>query len=121
MDIYIGHSTDFDFDNELYDLLRDTELIEQHNVVFPHADSDELFDSHTFFEEDCDLVIAEVSYASTGLGIELGWADESNIPIICVYKEGTNPSGAIYAIAEDSDIYSYTGREELVKIIEKQI
>lgn len=47
MDIYVAHSTNFNFE-QLYELLEDSQLSDEHNFVFPHKNSDELFDSHTF-------------------------------------------------------------------------
>jgi hypothetical protein len=36
-------------------------------------------------------VVAEMSYPSTGAGIEIGWADALNIPIIFIHNELYNP------------------------------
>jgi len=46
------------------------------------------------FYTNLDLFIAEVSYRATGLGIELGWASDDNIPIYCFYKKGTIPNSS---------------------------
>ncbi len=35
-----------------------------------------------------NIVIAYVGLNSLGVGIELGWADEWNIPLILLYEEG---------------------------------
>lgn len=72
MKIYVGHSSDIDFREELYEPLKSSRIAEEHKLVFPHEDSEELFDSKEFFRDECDLFIAEVSDSSTGLGIELG-------------------------------------------------
>jgi hypothetical protein len=67
MNIYIAHSRSYDFRNELYIPIRNSILNEKYNFVLPHENSDKLFDSKRFFELDCDILIAEVSYPSLGL------------------------------------------------------
>jgi len=57
--------------------------------VLPHETSDEPFNSKDYLKNEADLMIAEVSESATGLGIELGWADNYEVPIICVYRNGS--------------------------------
>jgi hypothetical protein len=46
--------------------------------------------------EEADLVIAECSFPSTGLGIELQVAENKNIPILLCFRDyGTNKSNPI--------------------------
>jgi len=52
-----------------------------------------------------DIIIAEVSYASTGQGIELGWAYIFNVPIICVYKEGCQYSRSLNKLTDKFIVY----------------
>lgn len=105
MKIYIGHSTSFDFKKELYEPLRNSELNKLHEITLPHENSDKQFNSKQYLKS-CDLMIAEVSFPSTGLGIELGWANLYNTPIVCIYKEGTKPSVAVYAVTDKTIGYS---------------
>lgn len=121
MKIYVGHSTNYDFGERLYDVLKEADLANEHTLVFPHEDSDELFDSKTFFKNGCDLVLAEVSNASTGLGIELGWADELGVPIICIHRESTNPSGALLAVTNEENIHAYKNGEHLLEILKQEL
>ncbi len=51
--------------------------------------------------EKYDLVIAEVSLPATGLGIELGWADYSNTPILCIYEKGSKFSSFLKFITNN--------------------
>ena len=118
MDIYIGHSSSIDFEKEIYRPLKESSLDEEHNLVLPHEDPGQ-FDSNKFFKEDCDLVIADVSRASTGLGIELGWADSLEVPVLCVYREGSNPSNSIKEVS--NRVKKYSDSEELVEIINQEI
>ena len=116
MRIYIAHSREFNFKNELYIPMRTDEELKKYEVILPHEISD--FSSNTRdFYKDVDLIIAECSYPSTGLGIELGWAFDDNIPIYCIYKKGIKVSGSIYAITQN--IFEYKDINEMLKIIEK--
>lgn len=118
MDIYIGHPSSIKFKKEIYRPLKKSSLDEEHNLVLPHEDPGQ-FDSNKFFKEDCDLVVADVSKASTGLGIELGWAESLELPILCVYKEGSNPSNSIKEVT--NRIKKYSDSEELIEIINQEI
>lgn len=81
MKVYVAHSTQFDFKKDLYSPLKEIENIE---FIFPH-ETDAWLNSKKTIKE-CDLVIAETTIKSTGLGIELGWANAFNIPIIILSK-----------------------------------
>jgi nucleoside 2-deoxyribosyltransferase len=93
MKIYLSHSSNYDYKNELYTPLKSSSII-QHQILFPH--DKENIDTHS---KDLiihsDLVIAEVSYPSTGQGIELGWANNNGTPIICIYKRGMKISSSL--------------------------
>ena len=116
MRIYIAHSREFNFKNELYIPIRTDEELKKYEVILPHEISD--FSSNTRdFYKDIDLLIAECSYPSTGLGIELGWAFDDNTPVYCIHKKGTKVSGSIYAITQN--IFEYKDIDEMLEIIEK--
>lgn len=100
MDIYVGHSNDIDFKNELYRPIRKAFFESKHNIVLPHENSLEPFNSRDYLES-CDLFIAEVSSKSIGLGIELGWANLMNVKIICFYKKGFKPSSSLKVITDN--------------------
>lgn len=116
MKIYVGHPSSIDFVEELYEPLKQSSIAEKHELVFPHEESDAPFDSREFLREDCDLFVAEVSEPSTGLGIELGWADRSGVPIICFFRQGTEPSSSLEAL--DTEVKEYSSLEELVELIQ---
>ena len=85
MNIYIAHSREFDYVKELYIPIRNDENLNENTIILPHEKND--FSSNTRdFYKNIDLLIAECSYPSTGLGIELGWASDDNIPTYCIYK-----------------------------------
>lgn len=118
MKIYIGHSTDLEYKEDLYKPLKDSSLVEEHELVFPH-DSEGFFNSKGFLKDECDLFVAEVSHASTGLGIELGWAESFELPVFFLHKKGCEPSGALNAITDD--LTAYENSQELVEKIRSEI
>lgn len=118
MDVYVGHSSGYDFQVRLYRPLKDSKLFREHNVVLPH-ETEGLFDSKSFFQENCDLFIAEVSEASTGLGIELGWADLFDVEIILISEKEATTSSSLKAL--DSDHVKYENPDEIIEIVNSKI
>ncbi len=112
MKIYFGHSRGIKYE-DLYTRIRDSELEERHELILPHENSEKLFDSKTFLREECDLFVAEVSEASTGLGIELGWANLYNVPIVCFHQEETKPSSSLNVLTDT--VESYKNKDQLIK------
>ena len=97
MKIYISHARNFNYIDELYKPLKESRLPAE--FIFPHEEGAAPFNSKDLFQNHkVDYVLAEVSATATGQGIELGWADIYNIPIICIYKKGTNPAGSLNVI-----------------------
>lgn len=119
MKIYVGHSSSIDYRRELYRPLRNSDLNEEHEIILPHEDSEELFESKKFLRDECDLMVAEVSNASTGLGIELGWADMFDVPVIAVYREGSNFSGSLNKVCDQ--IKEYTASKDLISVLRSSI
>lgn len=119
MNIYVAHSSSFDYQNELYQPLRQSILNGMCSLVLPHENTVDQFDSKTFLEEKADLLIAEVSYPSIGLGIELGWANMFDVPIIALYKKGMKVSGAVKVVTER--IFEYESEEGLIDRIRREL
>nr|AIA15637.1 Unknown Function [uncultured bacterium] len=113
MTIYISHSTKFDFQKELYIPIRKQFKDLEHTFILPHEEAEALYNSHElFFSGKCDLVIAEVSYPSTGQGIELGWANAKQIPIACIHKKDSDLSKSLSIISKR--FLSYTSRDDMI-------
>ena len=66
-----------------------------------------------------DLVICEVSKPSTGLGIEMGFVYDNNIPIYCLYEKGTNYSKSIEVVS--NSIIEYDGINDFILKIKEII
>jgi 2'-deoxynucleoside 5'-phosphate N-hydrolase len=67
---------------------------------------------------ECDLVVAEVSIPSLGVGYELGWAAAMNKPMLCLYKIKDGPPLSAM-IAGSPGIYTatYSTMEEAERIM----
>lgn len=118
MNIYVTHSSSFDYNRELYQPLRNSELNKIHKITLPHEHSTDQFSSKEYIKS-CDLIVAEVSYPSTGQGIELGWANSYDVPILCLYKKGTTPSGSLSIIS--NTIIEYDGCEDVIRNISEYV
>ena len=113
MKIYVAHSRDFDYQDELYVPLKNSEIFKQHEFILPHDDNNYKHERDIY--KSIDLVIAEVSYPSTGLGIELGFLYDDNKKIYCIHNDNVNISGSINAITKN--IYEYENEENMLNII----
>lgn len=113
--IYIGHSREFDFKKELYEPIRASSLNSSYKIALPHENSDLPFNSREYLK-DCDCMIAEVSYPSIGLGIELGWANTYGCRIVCLNKLGFKVSGSLKVVS--TDFIEYEDSKVLIKQLE---
>lgn len=91
MKIYFAHSKDLENQEEIYSKL---ESLSEHEFIFPYRDSSVPLNSKEIIKT-VDLILAEVSNPSTGLGIELGWADMLDKPMVCAYRTGLEPSRSL--------------------------
>lgn len=117
MKIYFGHSKSFNFKKELYDPVRNSKLNKQHEIIFPH-ETEEFINSKDIIK-NCDLMIAEVTYPATGLGIELGWSEILKTPVLCVYKKGSKISGSLKGVT--GDFIEYSNYSDLIKKLENYL
>lgn len=112
MKIYVSHSSGFDYQNELYQPLRKSELNKLHEITLPHEHSTDQFNSKEYMKH-CSLILAEVSYPSTGQGIELGWANLYDVPILCLYKKGAKTSETLKVIS--NTFIEYENSEDMAQ------
>lgn len=118
MKIYVVHSTNYDFNKELYAPIKKSPLYNKHEFIFPHEVDAKTFNSKKLIQ-DADLVIAEVSYPSTGAGVELGWADLYKTPIMYIRKEGLIGSQSLSEVASHMHVYKNTN--DLITTLTEQI
>ena len=114
MKIYIGHSNNFNFKEELYMPIIKSKLNEKVEFIFPHL-TDKTFNSKEIIEQS-DLFIAEVSRQSLGLGIEIGRAEMKNKKILCIYNEKFKLSTSLKYV--NVDILEYRDKEDMICKIE---
>jgi hypothetical protein len=119
MKVYFAHPRhSFDYEKELYQPLRASALNSQHEFVLPHEKNADGVHSKEIIRS-CDVFCAEVSQPATGVGIELGWADAVDVPVICFYKKGTKPSGSLKFIARET--IEYSDSDELVEKLSESL
>lgn len=104
MKLYLTHSTDYDYKMLLYTPLKKAFQAE-HDIFLPHESDSQGVESRKIITTS-DVVLAEVSLPSTGQGIELGWANDAGVNIVCFYQKGTKPSGALRFISKTFIEYS---------------
>ncbi len=85
---------------------------------FPHEQGAKVSNSKDAVKT-ADLLLVEASYPSTGSGIEIGWAEEAGIPILCVHRDGTELSQSLNLLAKT--VISYKNAEELVQKLGKYL
>lgn len=112
MKIFISHSTKCDYVNEIYEPIKESSLYSLNEFYLPH---DGTVINNKEVIKNSDLFIAECSDSSTGQGIEIGWADSFNIPILCIYKTGSSISSSLKFIT--NNIISYNSLDEFLECI----
>jgi len=105
--IYVGHSNDFDYERQLYKPLRESTLDQKFTLVFPYEKRKKPFNSQEVIKTS-DAMVAEVSYPSTGLGIEIGWAYVFKVPIISIAMEDAKVSRSPEMVSDNFIRYSDT-------------
>jgi hypothetical protein len=117
MTIYFPHSKQLDFE-AFYTAIRSSKLFSKHTCILPYEKNSTPEDTRETIKK-ADLIIAEVSYPGTGLGIELGWANNMDKRIICIYKYDFTPARSLKYIS--NNFISYDSYPDLLKKLEKVI
>lgn len=112
MNIYITHSTQFDYINKLYEPIKKAKTLSMHHFFFPHDEIGKLVKTKEIIN-DYDLVIADISLPSTGLGIELGWADDCHTPILCISEKDAKFSSSLKFIT--NHFIAYDDKNDLIE------
>lgn len=116
--LYVGHASAFDYQNQLYIPLKQSSLAKQYELLLPHENKDTIFNTKEIIKNTA-LFLAEVSYPSTGLGIELGWANVSNRRILCIHQETCQLSSSLRFVAET--VIAYSSTEDMIDKIKAQL
>lgn len=118
MKILVVHASSFDYQTELYEPLKQSTVMQQHTVIYPHDEENIEIETNSHIP-DTSLMIAEVSYPSTGAGIEIGLVQAAGIPTLFMYKAGTKPSGSLRFVK--GKLIEYADSIDLVSKIEAEI
>ncbi len=117
MKIYVGHSTKYDYKNEIYKPLLDSILSKKVEFILPH-NTDKTFNSKEVIENS-NLFIAEISEPSLGLGIEIGRAEMKGKKILCMCNDKDKvPSSLKYV---NVDLITYSDRNDMIRKIEEYV
>ncbi len=87
---------------KIVDILKKYAIILDEHVANPKLDStgekisdEDIYKRDVNWINECDLLVAEVTNPSLGVGYEIGYAEKLNKKIICLYEQKTNLSGMI--------------------------
>jgi nucleoside 2-deoxyribosyltransferase len=77
----------------------------------------EVYDRDMDWIRDCDVLIAEVSVPSHGVGYEIGFALGEGKPVLCLYQEGRKVSKMITGNSHPNlEIKSYRSIEDAISL-----
>lgn len=118
MKIYVGHAGQekWDFEAGLYRPLLDSDLAQQHEFILSYQQVKSFRDSEDIIKSS-DLLVAEVSYASLGLGIEMAWARQYKVPVLAIHQKGTKPSSSVQIITDN--VVVYEDSHSLIDVLEE--
>lgn len=117
MKVYLTHSKNIDY-KRLCALLKNA--FSEIEFIFPYDNSKQPVDSSKYLKtRGCDLLLADITCPSTGQGIEIGWADSSDIPIIFFYKKGADVSRSIKFLSDI--IIEYKTTEGLIQELKEYL
>jgi nucleoside 2-deoxyribosyltransferase len=89
-------------------------VMEVEAIVSPQ----DVYERDVLWVKACDVVVAEVSTPSHGVGYEIALAVCSGKPVLCCYQEGRRVSKMITGNSSPGlQVFSYRTPEELVKRI----
>jgi nucleoside 2-deoxyribosyltransferase len=83
--------------------LADSDVMENERILAPQ----DVYERDTKWIKNCDMLIAEVSVPSHGVGYEIGFALNIGKPVLCLYHRGRgvskmitgNPNPSLYICA----------------------
>jgi len=103
----------FDYKKLLYAPIKGSSLNSVYRLIFPHEFSDDPYPTRELFESKRAeiIVLAEISYDSSGQRTELDWANELNIPVIAFHKEDQKNN-----ISSNEDFVYYNSNDLLERL-----
>ena len=94
--------------------LAQSEVIENERELTPHY----VYERDVNWIKNCDVLIAEVSVPSHGVGYEIAFALEIGKPVLCIYETGRKVSKMIIGNPDPALITkSYANLEEAISLV----
>ncbi len=94
--------------------LAQSEVIENERELTPHY----VYERDVNWIKNCDVLIAEVSVPSHGVGYEIAFALEIGKPVLCIYETGRKVSKMITGNPDPALITkSYANLEEAISLV----
>jgi 2'-deoxynucleoside 5'-phosphate N-hydrolase len=92
------------------------EVLEDERVVTPL----DVYERDVNWVEQCDLVVAEVSTPSHGVGYEIALALLQGKPVFCCYKQGCTVSKMILGnTLSNLSVYAYRSKKDLFQELDR--
>lgn len=84
--------------------------------------SEEIYNRDVSLIDKSDIVVAEVSTPSLGVGYEVAYAEAKQVPVICLYRPQEDKTlSAMVAGNPYFKLFRYNNIEEVQQILEKEI
>jgi len=95
--------------------LADPDILKAEDLI----SADEVFSRDIRWVDECDVVIAEISTPSHGVGYEIAYALSINKPVLCLFENGKRVSKMLLGNHQPGfSIYAYGSFEECRKRID---
>ena len=78
-----------------------------------------IYEQDTAWLREADLLIAECTIPSLGVGYELAYSESHNIPVHIFYDKSRTRLSAMLAGDKYFHIHPYVGEEELLQMVDK--
>ena len=102
------------------------EILDKHvaspnvNKIEKNLSFEEIYNRDIKWINECDILVAEVSTPSLGVGYEIAYAENLGKRIICIYDETINISAMIGG-NKTIELLSYKNTDELITKLKKKL
>ncbi len=79
--------------------------------------ADQIYERDTQMIKDCDVVIAEVTNPSLGVGYELGYAEKLGRPILCLFNTTSTNKLSAMVSGNNYNTVAYTDPSEITETV----
>jgi len=99
-------------------LIAGSDVIQLEKIIDPK----EVFNRDTGWIDSCDLLVAEVSTPSHGVGFEIGYALHQNKPVLCLHIKGTPVSKMITGNGDPNlTVLAYSNKNDIETLIQNYL